>query len=80
MVMLSVAFGALLCCAASPPDAMREIMAGFYAGTGRGAIPVTIPGPHTVEIIARDGTNLHTVWTLPGSEQEQYSTVIDRSP
>ena len=77
---------AALCAVASAapqPEAMRRIISAFHAGADRGAPvarPVTIPGPHTAEIVARDGTKLHTVWTLPGSGQERYSTAIDRSP
>ena len=44
------------------------------------AVRAQLPGPHQVNITARDGVALHTVWTLPGKEDHKYPAVIDRSP
>jgi hypothetical protein len=54
-------------------------VSGAHASRSDGA-RAAFPGPHQINIIARDGTALHTVWTLPGKEDKKYPAVIDRSP
>eukprot|EP00038_Savillea_parva_P028712 m.66640 g.66640 ORF g.66640 m.66640 type:complete len:590 (+) comp8372_c0_seq2:93-1862(+) len=38
------------------------------------------PGRRVVEIMTRDGVNLHTEYALPGRDDRKYPAVIDRSP
>lgn len=49
-------------------------------GSGTVRARAHTPGPHQVYITARDGVQLHTVYTLPGPEDTKYTVVIDRSP
>lgn len=50
------------------------------AGSGTVNARARAPGPHQVYITARDGVQLHTVYTLPGPEDKKYTVVMDRSP